>query len=184
MTKKKNLPKGSEARDCKNQESKFREAETIYDKYEYEDPYHRAALYNNRAPLYLELMNFDKATADFKRAMTYLEKIPDAKRDRALTLTGLGNAYLAKGDIAAAEESIDIAIALFEESEDDVFYGSALNTKAQIVYMNGDYEKASDLFAAAADVTKKFFGENEDYRICMHNYETCLELARQEKEDQ
>ena len=165
-------------------ETNFKKAEDIYNKNKYEDPNHRAALYNNRAPLYLERMEFDKAIEDLQKAMFYLKKIPDAKRERAMTLTGLANAYISKGDLKSAEDDTDIAIALFEDLGGDVFYGSALNTKAQIVYMNGDYENAAELFSKAAEVTKKYFGENEDFRICRHNHEICAELAKRQKEEE
>ena len=94
-----------------------------------------------------------------------------------MTLCGIAEICSLLGDDAEGEAAADQAVALYKAAGTDPHEGAALNVKARFLYKKKDYHKAAELFTEAARITKSYYGENEDYRICMANARKAEEAA-------
>lgn len=152
------------------------------------DPFTVASLYNNRAPVLLQQArtrqtkeaaraDYEKALADLRKALEIIRRIGNLRQEEAVTLCGIAEICSLLGDDAEGEAAADQAVALYKAAGTDPHEGAALNVKARFLYKKKDYHKAAELFTEAARITKSYYGENEDYRICMANARKAEEAA-------
>ena len=134
-----------------------------------------ASLYNNRALLALSCGQPEEALTDLWEAKKRLETLPDARREIATSWANIASACLQLGRDEQAEQAADESIQCFGAVGEDPHLGSALNCKAICCFRRGEYALAAALFDKAADNTRRFFGENQDYRHCLANAAQCRE---------
>lgn len=152
------------------------------------DPFTLATLYNNRAPVLLQRgraggpgearADFEKALADLRKALDLVRGIGRMQQEEAVTLCGIAETCSLLGDDEAGEQAADEAVALYEAAGSDPHKGAALNVKARFLFKRKEFTQAAALFREAAQITKSYYGENDDYRICMANAQRAEEAAR------
>lgn len=168
----------------------FDECDTILQNCRGTDPFTVASLYNNRAPVLLQLArtrarqesareDYEKAIADLYKALEIVRKIGNLRQEEAVTLCGIAEISILLGDDEAGEAAADQAVALYKAAGTDPHEGAALNVKARFLYRKKDYLQAAALFREAAGITRSYYGENEDYRICMANAQRAEEVAKE-----
>lgn len=179
-------------KDLDNAIADFDESAQILEKLRNVDPFTRATLFNNRAPVLLQRSSekaaggdpdsarkdLENALADLQKALEIVRKIGNMKQEEAVTLCGIADVYSRLGDDAAGERAADEAVALYEESGRDPHKGAALNAKARFLYKRKEYSQAAAMFREAAAITKSYYGENTDYRICIANAQRAEEAAQ------
>lgn len=156
----------------------FDEAEKLLLECKFEDPYVCAGLYNNRAPVYSELGETKKALEDFTKALEQLRKADGTEQEQSITLASISAMNLMLGENEESEAAIDEAVKIYETAGESPHSGAIFSTKAMLCYDREDYEKAAEMFAKAAEITKKYFGENMEYRICRENEEDARAAAK------
>lgn len=167
----------------------FNECESILRNVRGADPFTVASLCNNRAPVLLQQAriretqedaraDYEKALADLRKALELVRKIGNLRQEEAVTLCGIAETCSLLGDDAAGEAAADEAVALYKAAGRDPHEGAALNVKARFLYKKKEYLQAAALFEEAAQITKSYYGENEDYRICMANARRAREAAK------
>ncbi|MDO4288730.1 MAG: tetratricopeptide repeat protein [Eubacterium sp.] len=150
-------------------ETLFAECEEILSDKAQGSRYALASLYNNRASLRLAERDYAAALGEGEKALAVLKDLDQVDQERAITLGSMGIACDALGQYAAGEAAVDEAIALYEAAGEGSHLGAVLNIKAKYLCRRGEDGEGAKLFRRAAAVTKKFFGETQDYRICMDN---------------
>lgn len=167
----------------------FDECDRILQNVRGADPFTVASLYNNRAPVLLQQArtrdtreetraDYERALADLRKALEIVRKIGNLRQEEAVTLCGIAEINSLLGDDAAGESAADEAVALYKAAGTDPHEGAALNVKARFLYKKKDYLQAAALFKEAAQITRSYYGENEDYRICMANARRAEEAAK------
>jgi len=111
--------------------AKYEKAEKYFNKAIKANPYNLDA-YKNRGTLYYTLGNFDKALQDFDYVLSY-------EKDSS-TLSAKG-ALLAAG--GKYQEAYDILYEALKLNPSNV---SALNSVAGLFFVQGDFEKAKDIY--------------------------------------
>jgi len=127
--------------------------------------YSYASLYNNTGLVYQDMRRFDKAAEYFELGLEKLPKTPENEAERATSLANLAAAYLNCGDREKALIKLDEALTVFSvlDGGNNAHYAGALNTRAVILFMCGDYAGAAEMFEKAIEKTKLIFGENKDF---------------------
>lgn len=167
----------------------FDECDTILRNCRGTDPFTIASLCNNRAPVLLQLAgtratresaraDYEKALADLHKALDIVRKIGNLRQEEAVTLCGIAEICILLGDDEAGEAAADEAVSLYRAAGTDPHEGAALNVKARFLYRKKDYLQAAALFREAAQITRSYYGENDDYRICMANALKAEEAAK------
>ena len=149
----------------------FAKAEEILTSNGDADPYELAGLYNNTGLVYQDMGKLDKAIENFELALDYLAKADDTEAEIATNSANLAIAYYSSGNLNKALDCLNRSIAIFEKLDDGMnpHYAGALNTKAVVLFNNGDFAGAAATFADAAAKTKLIFGENKDYATLCRN---------------
>ena len=149
----------------------FAKAEEILTSNGDADPYELAGLYNNTGLVYQDMGKLDKAIENFELALDYLAKADDTEAEIATNSANLAIAYYSNGNLNKALDCLNRSIAIFEKLDDGMnpHYAGALNTKAVVLFNNGDFAGAAATFADAAAKTKLIFGENKDYATLCRN---------------
>ncbi len=132
--------------------------------------YALAGLYNNHAAVAAELGEYEKAIRMFQTALSSLAGHPGTEAEQALSLSGIAQMYMQLGDVKKAFEYADEALKLMPDPASHPHGGAVLAAKAHCCYCLGDHKTAAELFLRSAEITKRYFGENHEYRSCMENY--------------
>lgn len=152
------------------------------------DSYTLASLYNNRAPVYLQLgmlhrkkaateegaqgdnmQEYRKALDDLQHALDIVRGLGGRQQEEAITLCSVADTLHLLGDEEKGEQAADEALSLYGKAGWDSHAGAAYNAKAGFLYRRGEYAAAAQMFREAARITKTFSGENSDYKICIRN---------------
>ena len=87
------------------------------------------------ALLYQEMKDFDSACDCLKRSLQIIDLYDDKVIEKAITYTNLAQSQLRLDDVKGAEESIDIAMSIFNDGrEDDYHYSGALSVYAELMF--------------------------------------------------
>lgn len=159
----------------------------IYEKTIPADDYRFAGLYNNVSILLEQLGENEKAAAFLEHAIAIVEKQPDARMDLATSKTNLALLYFKMQKEAQAQELLEDAIRIYQESEGntDAHYSAALAGMGEAYFRMGRLERSFSYYQQAVEETKKHFGKNDSYRLLCGNCAAVLRtLGRLEEAQQ
>ena len=163
--------------DMETAEKYFSQAEEMLDELNCHDPYIRSTLYNNRAPVFLRKGDPGRALADLKKALESLRAMEHTGQDQAITLASISQILLQTGEEDEGEKAADEAMAVLETEGESEHSGAVLNAKATLLCRKGEYGRAAELYGQAAEITRKYFGENAEYRVCVENRKKAEAIA-------
>lgn len=127
--------------------------------------YRFAGLYNNKALLYQELEEHEKALEYLNRALSIISYLGEAgKIELAVTYTNLSVSCCIMGQLKEAEGYAKKALNLFEAySPEDYHYGASLASMGQIQYNNNNFELAITNYEKALQKIYLNMGKNNIY---------------------
>ena len=152
-----------------------------------EADYRIAALYNNMSGLYRKKADLYTAAAYLRKALLILEQLSESEVEIAITYSNLANVYREIGRLDTAQEYAEKSVRLFSETsgDQDVHYAAAVCALAEVHFAQGQYADAAALFAAAAKLTERDYGtENDTYRTITRNLQLCDEAMAKKREFQ
>ncbi len=149
----------------------FEEAANIYRQNGEEDSYEYASLLNNISLAFRETKQYDKAISYLSKALWLIEKMPDRHQELAITYNNLTAMHYAVGHKQEAMLCLERALREFEQcsDEENVHYAAGLNSLAALLYSEGQFDRAIEVYKKSAKYTLRFFGENVEYAITCHN---------------
>ena len=158
----------------------YRQAYDIYDKVLKPDDFLFASINNNMALLYQEMKDFDSACDCLKRSLQIIDLYDDKVIEKAITYTNLAQSQLRLDDVDGAEESIDIAMSIFNDGrEDDYHYSGALSVYAELMFKKKDYAASADFYEKAMNALEKQIGRNGNYDILKENRDEAIQMAQE-----
>ena len=158
----------------------YRQAYDIYDKVLKPDDFLFASINNNMALLYQEMKDFDSACDCLKRSLQIIDLYDDKVIEKAITYTNLAQSQLRLDDVKGAEESIDIAMSIFNDGrEDDYHYSGALSVYAELMFKKKDYAASADYYEKAMNALEKQIGRNGNYDILKENRDEAIQMAQE-----
>ena len=152
-----------------------------------EADYRIAALHNNMSGLYRKKADLYTAAAYLRKALLILEQLSESEVEIAITYSNLANVYREIGRLDTAQEYAEKSVRLFSETsgDQDVHYAAAVCALAEVHFAQGQYADAAALFAAAAKLTERDYGtENDTYRTITRNLQLCDEAMAKKREFQ
>jgi tetratricopeptide (TPR) repeat protein len=152
----------------------YRRVEEIYKKEGLTSDYRLGGLYNNMSVASLEAGNREDALRYGEAAAEVLAEIPNTADERATVFSNMATVLLQspKPDFERVEFYLDRSLRIFEkECPNSAHVCGALSTKAYVTYLKGDMEGALTEYEKAMAETKKYYGENVDYKRLVENYE-------------
>ena len=146
-----------------------------------------ASLYNNLSLLYQEMGDFESAVACLRQALEIVSQGNDIIKV-AITHSNLGASLLQLGKTEQAIKHLEIALAIFNHSDEkDFHYNAAVAAMGQAYVALGKLEEARECFVEALYEQMKHCGKSEAfYRILenLHVVEKALGVAvTEEPED-
>ena len=141
------------------------------------DDYRFAGLYNNVSILLEQLGENEKAAVFLERAVSIVEKQPDARMELATSKTNLALICFKLNENEKAKALLEEAISIFEENEEgtDAHYSAALAGLGEAYFRMGRLEKALELYRKSLAEVEKHFGRNDSYRLLCGN---CAAILR------
>ena len=151
--------------------SLFEEAAEIYRQNGEEGRSEYASLLNNISLAFRETKQYDKAISYLTKALWLIEKMPDRHQELAITYNNLTAMHYAVGHKQEAMQCLERALREFEQcsDEENVHYAAGLNSLAALLYSEGKFDRAIEVYKKSAKYTLRFFGENVEYAITCHN---------------
>lgn len=162
----------------------YAQALKIYEKTIPADDYRLAGLYNNVSILLEQLEDNEKAVLFLERAISIVEKQPDARMELATSKTNLALLYFKLQDNGKAESLLKEAIEIFRENgtDTDAHYSAALAGLGEAYFRMGRLEKSLAFYEEALGEVEKHFGRNDSYRLICGNCATLLgQLGRKDE---
>jgi tetratricopeptide (TPR) repeat protein len=151
----------------------YQRVEQIYKREGLTSDYRLGGLYNNMSVASLEAGNREDAIKYGEAAAEVLAEIPNTADERATVFSNMATVLLQspKPDYERVEFYLDRSLHLFEtECPNSAHICGALSTKAYVTYLKGDLEGALGEYEKAMAETKKYYGENVDYKRLIENY--------------
>ena len=162
----------------------YKEAYQIYESTLDPGDFLYASINNNMSLLYQEMGDFDKACECLKKSLGIIALYDDKILEKAITYTNLAQSQLRLSDIKAAKDSINNALAIFDDGkQNDFHYCGALSVYAELCFMEGNYSLAVDYYNKAMSEAEKQMGRNENYDILMANRDEAMERAIEAGQD-
>ncbi len=152
----------------------FNKAKTAYEQTVGTENYMYSSMLNNIALLKNDTGDVEGAIEYTERALAAVENMEGADEEVATSYVNLAALYKKAGQDGKAHESIDKALELFAKIPGSSHYPAALNGKASICFMDGDYTKAAELYREALEKVKALFGENIEFAIANENLAKAL----------
>ena len=136
------------------------------------NPYY-CSLLNNLALVDQNMGRYDKAESLLLRALSIAESLKDCDKEEAITLGNLGALYLELKNYVFAGNYISACIRKYDSMHGGkVHLAAAYNTQGRLMFETGEYQKAKEAWLRSKELTKRYFGENHEYRILEKNLET------------
>lgn len=155
----------------------------IYTKNQDTPQYLFASLYNNISMAYSELNDATTAKTYLLKALEIIKKDENHKIELASTYTNLANLALKLSNIDEAFKYINEAIHIFEsDTQINSHYSYALITKAQLCYIQKDYDLAIETYSKALKEIIINYGENETFISVCNDISIVLQEAGFKKE--
>ncbi len=163
---------------------RYKEAYEIYNRILEPSDFLFASINNNMALLYQEMKDFSSACECLKRALSVIELYDDKIIEEAITYTNLSQSQLRLGDIAAAKNSIDIAMQIFNDGRtSDYHFSGALGVYAELMYKQGEYAEAARCYNKAMNELESHIGKTGNYDILMENRDEAIKMAQENGQD-
>lgn len=144
--------------------------------------YQRAAALNNRSQAYRACNQLEAAIRDIRQALQLLPKTPDARGERATSLTNYANIELLRGEFAHARTLLQEALDIFdtESGGRDIHYPNALATYGELEYYCGNYESSAAYYQLAIDKLRDKVGDAASTALLERNRARSLRLSREQ----
>ncbi len=145
-----------------------------------EEDFLYAGLFNNRGLLYQETGEWEKAIAEFKRALKIAEIHREKEIERATTCANLATSMLNASPEYREEAKIllEEASRIFEkDGGGDFHYSAALSALGTMRYEEGEYAAAAEDFKRAMEILYAGTGESDAYFRVKANYELAARKA-------
>ena len=151
----------------------YKKAFAIYEELGDTESYPYASVHNNISQAYQATGELDLALVHMEKALPLIEKLPKHAHEVAVSYMNLGAIYYRMNRFAEAHDCADKAMAICESLDEKkiVHYAAALNLKGHLFYREGKYDEALTYYEKSADYTKRFFGENVEYKSACENIE-------------
>jgi tetratricopeptide (TPR) repeat protein len=160
--------------DYDNAAAYFDKAKVSYERTVGTDNYMYSSMLNNIALLKNDTGDVEGAIEYAERALAAVENMNGADEEAATSYANLAALYKKAGEDGKARKSIDKALELFAKIPGSSHYPAALNGKASICFMDGDYAKAAELYREALEKVEALFGENIEFAIANENLAKAL----------
>ena len=163
----------------------YEQALQIYDGLIPPEDYRYAGLYNNMSILLEKMERNGEAVQYAERALAIIEKLENGEMETATTLTNLALLYFKLSDYLKAQELLERALTLFEQSGDmtDAHYSGALAGIGEAYYRMQEYDKSLVAYEKALQEVEKHFGKNMSYAVlCENCAAVCEMLGKTEKQ--
>ncbi|MDR0888791.1 MAG: tetratricopeptide repeat protein [Coriobacteriales bacterium] len=146
-------------------------AEKIVDGSAQDDRYVRATVMNSRMLAYIAMGDYQSAADVCKRLIESLNVNPETGEHEAATaFNNLAGIYLKMNDLDNAETAANAALDIYAHMADEnIHHGAALETMGVVMYRRCEYAKAAECFERSAGLVKRYFGENDEYRVAQRN---------------
>lgn len=129
-----------------------------------------ASLYNNISLLYQEMNDYTKACESLEKALTIVERFPQARIEIATTHANLAASLLKLDKNIQAVKHIETAFDLFEVDEvKDYHYSAALSAMGEAKFKDGDYEEAIYYYEKALNEINLNVGKTKAYERVNEN---------------
>lgn len=151
----------------------FNEALNIYKKYELDNKYELASLYNNYG-LLLTNSNKNLALEEFNNALSVLKEINNELRI-GITYVNIANIYLKDEEFKNVKKYLDLAEKIFDKYQNDFHYSYFLALKAKYLYLTCDNFEAITYYKKALRNIDKFQGKTKTYFDLLDEYKNCLD---------
>ncbi|MCR5799632.1 MAG: DUF4125 family protein [Lachnospiraceae bacterium] len=162
----------------------FERAEQIYKGILSQDDFLFAGLYNNKALLYQEMMDYENACDCLKKALKVVKQNPGKVIEEAITLSNLAQSELRCGRFDEAKKDLDLALAIFRDGrEDDFHFSGALAVYAELMYNKKQYATAAKYYGKAMDELQRHIGKTGNYDILRENRDDAIEKAAEAGQD-
>lgn len=163
----------------------YEQALQIYEGLIPPEDYRYAGLYNNMSILLEKMERNGEAVQYAERALAIIEKLENGEMETATTLTNLALLYFKLSDYPKAQELLERALTLFEQSGDmtDAHYSGALAGVGEAYYRMREYDKSLAAYEKALLEVEKHFGKNMSYAVlCENCAAVCEMLGKTEKQ--
>ncbi|MBR2028641.1 MAG: tetratricopeptide repeat protein [Oscillospiraceae bacterium] len=159
----------------------YHQAADIYRSLDLKNSYVMASLYNNISHIYQQQNNHEKALDSLQTALNLVSNMEDSASEIATTKVAMSLSYMALGNMNAAKEAINAALAYYEsdEGQSDGHYGSALSAMGEYYWRCEDYDNAIMTYEKALKVTRSRFGESDGCKVITRN----MDIVRKEMEE-
>lgn len=158
----------------------YKQTLEIYDKNLPADNFLYASLNNNMSLLYQQMQDFASASDCLRKALKVIESHPEKIIEKAITLSNLAQSLLREMKYEEARESIEAAMAIYDDGrQEDFHYSAALNVLAELYFVNKQYGKAADYYDRAIIELEMHTGKNANGEILKENRDRALALARE-----
>lgn len=152
--------------------------EKIYKKALKPDDMLFAGFYNNKALLYQETGDFERAEEALQSAIDIVVK-NGKQYEEAVSRANLAGTCIQLNKPEEACAQAKASIRLFkQQGVRDQHYCAALSALGSYYYIKGDFDKAADTFLEAMQLMEAFLGRNGYYERLKENYEASLEALR------
>lgn len=140
----------------------------------------RAFLLTNKANVYLNLADYEKAEKIYKKSYDlFINNLGTNNFSALVALGGMANAIKQQGKYSAARKLYHQVIESLKEINDqeNFFYANMLNSLAQVNQINGNYLDAEKRFKEAQLLYQKLFGKQHYYNSIANNNLAHLYMA-------
>ncbi|MEY8506916.1 DUF4037 domain-containing protein [Lachnospiraceae bacterium 42-17] len=160
----------------------YKSAEIIYRKKFSEDEFLFAGLYNNWSILYEEMGRYLEAEKLIKKALTIVDKYPEAVIEQATTRTNLAEVYISliKEDRTGEYKRnyYEKILEYLKEADrihqnyggQDFHYNSVLSAFGDAFYINKEYKKSAIYYEKAMKGLENHVGKTDAYNRVKNNY--------------
>lgn len=152
-------------------EELFLKAAALYEMEGLTESLEYASVLCNLSLVYQSIGQLEEATRCLKWAVELMEKLPQCGQELAVAYNNLTVLYYGLGNEREAMQCISRAIREYEKlpAEEQMWWGTVLNSLAGLLYGEGEYVRALELYRRSARCIRRFFGENEEYGYTCQN---------------
>lgn len=157
----------------------FLEAKEILESFLLQNDYRMAALYNNLSAAYRLSGKLEESEKALKVSWRIIHELENVQAEEATTLINLAQLQTEQGKLLVAKENLDLAIDIYERVFEghDVHYPVACAAYADIHYLEGDYEKAINMYHKALALIEKNFGKSPVYDSIQEKLKKVMNLS-------
>lgn len=149
----------------------FRDVLRLYHQMGLEADYSYVNVLNNIALVYQESGQTDFAIYYLEKALKLIRSMPQCRPELTITYSNLTALHYKAGRESKAKECLEQALQVYDacKHEEHPQCPAALNSLAGILYSAKEHERALSVYQMAAEYTKRFYGETEEFAHTQQN---------------